>query len=428
MDIDSENPNNEIYWKLGISSKIDSRRNLIKPFFNFVYSKMSMPSTKEMAKIYNNSANFLNLCKYKDSVPVFKEIDFANFNDNTLVVYLLINLSKIEMNSKSGLINQINILRESQKKLLPCGYKYVTAEINRNHKRLEEIDTGFYIADFLQQFYPFSANPFYDNLEMEYGSPIIMRDVTCKLFKETNLVYVEKENDDGYKVDYRATNKKDLSIRLLYHDRNSATHFANNKDVDNLLHPKEWESLLYVLEDFKIIMEKHYKNIESNITKNTRIYELFSHSVGALDNSLKSLANNQKIDIFIYYCLFKEIEYISNTVIKKIASIKEIAIDESKLEVNNIEYFIDFFCKSTNSTKIKNYRFYNDIKLSEDENIFFDNRLEDLLKIMFFVNGTNKQGSDHNQTREEFFMRYNSEISLYLFNITLQLQSIDVPK
>jgi hypothetical protein len=401
------------------------RVNLLISFFNPIMEcKLKMPSISKQFKVYTHTAKAFSFEMTEEYI--FKELNVKKIKSNTLLVNLLINLSKTELNSKAGLINQINLLRETQKKFYPIDFNKNKQLARKNQKKIHAIDKGFKIPDFIQHIYPFSIPELYTVNGINNG-PLLIREVNCKLFYESDF-HVYKQN--SIQIDYKKTNALGLKTRYLFQDRNAATHYANQNNINNLLKPKNWKDLLYALEDFNNLIIQMKKSKKFLGWDNKFIDEFTKiNKLEFMDSKVKN-----GIQEILYPYLFNELESLFNTLSAKLQqnnSSEKIIIlisDTNKIDSKKmIDRIISF--DNYDEEKFNNKLSYEPLELNtvdsflKEAEFTFKVRLTKMLNIMFNVNGNNEYGNDHNTTREEFLVRYNSEISLYLTYMTFQLQA-----
>ena len=377
----------------------------------------------------NNKFNAL-LCK----IGVEKKIDLtiAKVKDYKNIVLLVYNLSRAEFSSKEFLINEINSIRELQKDLLhvdrrkpPEEEKEQTRaedveEYNRlsceNLLKLKKIDCGFKIKTYSQNFYPLSAKSFKtkniylnDNRQGLFSAGF-EHQIKCKLIWETDNEFLKNGSFNWPEI-----NKKGLSTRYLYRDRNSYTHHSDHSSVSALLDPKSWKNLLRAL--------SHYYLLLRGKMWCDRIAHREGHNIQQDDNFFQNLYLQSEVaDIYrIVTLLVQEKTGIPPKPWKIFDEEKyDVTVENSGLTV---EEFINYIKENKKHKADISYSNISD-KLDPHHNIF-EMRLERLLRIMFMVNDFDPVDQKLSVKFMDFYTQYNMEISIYLIYMAFALNYCD---
>ena len=396
---------------------------LINPFFD-ACSLNTWREKETIEEIFNNIAEVF--C-FENQTHTFDNFKINTEKSNVSLLMLLYNLSRTEVEAQSAMKDQINYLREIQRKKLPLErYKSNLDEAKKNQEKICLIDKGFKLNNFISQIFPFCGVEFqryFPNQDMF----MLRRDYICKFICETDTVY---DKDKEFVTDYRETNRIGFKTRYLYKDRNMSTHHVRHASVDNLMKTSNWKNLLYAFCDIE-------KNLCDLLEEKERNY--YKHPL----TSPKPKRNPQT---FIIYYLFQENKRLYNEFISKLHKaaglvqiVSEFRLYEHDSDLNdfrdNSENIIKKIESTFNLTDEKSIKKANEDfakKLSyapeklhcssfdsfqQRENLF-EIRLERLLNIMFAANGSNENGFEHNLTMFDFFKRYHAEIAVYLIYLT----------
>jgi hypothetical protein len=421
-----------VFFKCGLY--YDNDENVYKPYSCRDEMLMGLRNdlmSGEYANIEcaNNKFNAL-LCK----IGVENKIDLtiAKVKDYKNIVLLVYNLSRAEFSSKEFLINEINSIRELQKDLLhvdrrkpPEEEKEQTRaedveEYNRlsceNLLKLKKIDCGFKIKTYSQNFYPLSAksfktkNIYLNGYVQGLFSAGFEHQIRCKLIWETDNEFLENGSFNWPEI-----NKKGLTTRYLYRDRNSYTHHSDHSSVSALLDPKSWKNLLRAL--------SHYYLLLRGKMWCDRIAHREGYNIQQDDNFFQNLYLQSEVaDIYrIVTLLVQEKTGIPPKPWKIFDEEKyDITVENSGLTV---EAFLNYI---KNNKKQKADISYSDIpdKLDPHHNIF-EMRLERLLRIMFMVNDFDPVDQKLSVKFMDFYTQYNMEISIYLIYMAFAMNYCD---
>lgn len=451
--------------ELGVNQNFDLKRDLLQRFLwltivfkcglyydnnedvykiNSDRDKMLIPFCNGMmdnkyANIEYVNTNFNSILK-KIGVENGKKIGVENgidlsidkIKDYKSIVLLVYNLSRAEFNSKEFLINEINFIRELQKKKLRIDIRTIPTDekeqarakrIREDNKisianlsKLREIDCGFKIETFSQRFYPFSATSFntkeiylngYEQGLFAYG---LERKIQCKLIWETDNEFFE-----DYSKNWPIINERGLSTRYLYRDRNSYTHHADHSSVSSLLDPENWEFLLRALSDFyRLLIRMWAERVAHrggyNIQEDDTFFQIYY---------LKSEAND------IYDIIALLVQEKAGVSISK----PPVIFDENKYEKSygkdgsTVEELLDHM-KKKGSKEVKIS--YSNIPSNIDpQHNIFEMRLENLLRIMFMVNDFDPVDQKDSVKFMDFYSQYNMEISIYLIYMEFAMNYCD---
>ena len=319
---------------------------------------------------------------------IFNSYDVDFNTSNELLLNLLYNLSRTEVEAESSLKKQITILRDIQLGKFPIdSFKGKNKRLSQddietlksNQEELRDLDFGFKIPNLQTNIYPFCS----DSFCMSFGGDFYLtREYICKFVCETDTQY--RLENGGVYTDFRATNKLGLSTRYLFKDRNMAIHDSKHVSVQNLLEPKYVDNLLYFLGDaYMLLTTLLSKAKEKELEKETVVTTFLLNKTKKLYESV----------ITKIYELLKEKEYRNIS--------------------NNIELYED-----TGATvkKIIVEEYNKNIPIIYDKKLLMG--LEMYLNDMFAVNEKNEYGDDNNYNFMDFFRRYHSEIALYITYLT----------
>ncbi len=411
--------NNEDVYKIN-----SDRDKMLIPFCNGMMDN-------EYANIEYVNTNFNSILK-KIGVENGIDLSIDKIKDYKSIVLLVYNLSRAEFNSKEFLINEINFIRELQKKKLRIDIKTIPTDekeqarakrIREDNKisianlsKLRKIDCGFKIETFSQRFYPFSATSFntkeiylngYEQGLFAYG---LERKIQCKLIWETDNEFFE-----DYSKNWPIINERGLSTRYLYRDRNSYTHHADHSSVSSLLDPENWEFLLRALSDFyRLLIRMWAERVAHrggyNIQEDDTFFQIYY---------LKSEAND------IYDIIALLVQEKAGVSISK----PPVIFDENKYEKSygkdgsTIEELLDHMeKKGSKEVKIS----YSNIPSNIDpQHNIFEMRLENLLRIMFMVNDFDPVDQKDSVKFMDFYSQYNMEISIYLIYMAFAMNYCD---
>ena len=396
---------------------------LTVPFFEAcAFNKWRDKET--ITKVYNNTAEIL--C-FNEPSHTFDDFRVNTDESNLSLVMLIYNLSRPEIEAQAAMKDQINFLREIQRKKLPLERsKANLSEAKSNQEKMYKIDKGFKLNNFITQIYPFCGSDF----KKAFPEPdlfMLRRDFICKFACETDTVY---DGEQETVTNYRETNRVGFSTRYLYKDRNMSTHHVRHSSVDNLMKTSNWKNLLYAFSD----IEKNLLDLMEETEQ-----EYYRHPI----TSLKPKKNPK---MFVIYYLMKENQRLYNEFISKLYKVAGVIQTEPELKLYTFDKDSDSFRDNSENiikkiestfdltdektTKKSNEEFYKKLsyspvtlncnssdKYQQRENLF-ELRLERLLNIMFAVNGNNENGFEHNLTMYDFFRRYHAEIAFYLIYLT----------
>lgn len=396
---------------------------LTQPFFEAcAFDKWRDKET--ITKIFNNTAEIL--C-FTEPSHTFDNFKINTEESNLSLVMLIYNLSRTEIEAQAAMKEQINYLREIQRRKLPLERsKANLSEAKINQEKMRKIDKGFRLNNFITQIYPFCGTDF----KQFFSEPhlfMLRRDFMCKFACETDTVY---ESEQETVTNYRETNRLGFSTRYLYKDRNMSTHHVRHSSVDNLMKTSNWKNLLYAFSDIE-------KNLLDLMEETEQAY--YEHPY----TNLKPKKNPK---MFVIYYLLKENKRLYNEFISKLYKVAGLIQFEPEVKLYTYEKESDSFrdnseniIKKIESTfdltdektaKKSNEDFYKKLsytpatlncdssdKYQQRENLF-ELRLERMLNIMFAVNGSNENGYEHNLTMYDFFKRYHAEIAFYLIYLT----------
>ena len=403
--------NVDVYADTTEEERYAKKQAIDGPFYDAL-TDGSWMSPKKQFSIYNSVAKEFDFqgFDFKKTFP-FSGFKFDLLQDNWAIINLLYAVTRRQVDSKEFLLRQINLLREKQKEKYPFSrnkegiFEHVY-EARDSQKKLYKLDCGFKINNFVQNFYPFSSEVFVRRFN---SSMLLKRDVICKFVSETDFLIIATNNSKGV-LDYKEMNRKTLSTRYLYKDRNMATHFSLHSNVQNLLKPKNWENLIYALCDFE---EEILVSIYDN------------------DYSKHDYVSNRHRDnpiFFVYHYINNELTDLLRILRMKLCKAAGIPFElwNGKTNEEAIKCYKDFI-DSIKNKNIKGLDYSsNDYKkdgIMQTDKLFFP-RLRNMLNVMFAVNGSNEDGFDHNPTVVDFYDRYYAQIAFYLFYLTMRFSQI----
>lgn len=398
--------NVDVYADTTEKERYAKKETIESPFYDAIINGSWM-SPKKQFSIYNNVAKEFDFegFDFEKTFP-FAGFSFEALKDNWAIINLLYAVTRRQVDSKEFLLRQMNLLREKQKKKYPVNKdsKGIIHEVYKainSQKKLKKLDCGFKVKNFVQNFYPFSSVFFAERFK---SAMLLKRDVICKFIYETDFDIIHVKNSKGV-LNYKEMNRKSLSTRYLYKDRNMATHFSLHSNVESLLNPKNWENLVYALCDFEEeILVRIYDN---DYAKHDYVY------------------NRHRDDpiFFVYHYINNELTDLLRILRMKLCEIAGIPF---KLWTNKTnEEAIKSYKKFIDSNK---YRITKDPDYSSEDykkdgimqsDKLFLPRLRSMLNVMFAVNGTNDDGLDHNTSVVDFYDRYYAQIAFYLFYLTI---------
>lgn len=396
---------------------------LINPFFDACeVNKWRDEST--VKRIFNNIAEVFY---FNDSSKTFDDFYIDTKESNRLLISLIYNLSRPEIEAQSAMKNQINYLREIQLRKLPLERNKANLEVSKkNQAIMQKIDKGFNLKDFITQVYPFCGERF-QNYFQEPTLFMLRRNFVCKFACETDSVFM---SDKGTVTDYRKTNLLGFKTRYLYKDRNMSTHHARHASVDSLMKTSNWRNLLYAFCDaeknlLELLEEKERDYYEHPMTspkpkKNPQMFviyyllkenkRLYNEFIAKLYKTAGLIQVCAEFKLYVFDEATGDFRDNSENIIKTIEATFNLTDDNSKKKA-----YEEFAKKLSYSSTSLNCNTGDDWQKRED---LFEFRLERLLNIMFAVNGSNENGYEHNLTMYDFFKRYHAEIAFYLIYLT----------
>ncbi len=223
----------------------------------------------------NTFISILNWHAYKshlnseDNKNFFDQIiDISEIKDTSLIVELLFRFSRIEPEFKENIISMLNHLRETQKALFPVYYdsaiKAYNPEAIENQKKIQAIDSGFWIASLYQSIFPFNTE---EAIEKNNKEELLCRYIiNCKLFQESDVV-LEKDDKERIRQNYRESNKIAMFTRYLYLDRNVYVHEGSNRTIKELLKANKEKDLLLTLADILTYLDTDPERYKNDSTK-----------------------------------------------------------------------------------------------------------------------------------------------------------------
>ena len=329
----------------------------------------------------------------------FDEFDFTEFKGNYFeanesILRLISNFAtNQEALPKEKLINEMNFVREQQKKVLQIwpntkrvDYSDSDAEKEiqtalKNLEALKQIDFGFEDKKFTQIF-------FADDKRL---SNSFTRPITCKFFAESEMNWkkgdpLKKSNRYGsFKIvarkDDRYTNRSALKNKFLYPERNMVTHVSGNFALYSLFEKEYnesqesyWERLvLYAFFDSReYLVSLLNEGDESQKANAKNLLKILNHYFRKITDNLKvSAASDEEL----WKKFFDESGNIKVKHLNKTNVYTVFANDEDKIE--HLSRFISFlYCTGNeeedffekNSFKIQIYLIYLTFKFARLEN------------------------------------------------------------
>lgn len=378
---------------------------ILNPFVNFdddntkdVMQRIMMTQGISLKKLVeyrvpfwwkNNFVNILNYHAFKshfyseNNTNFFDQIiDISEIKDTSLIVELLFRFSRIEPEFKENIISMLNHLRETQKAIFPVYYdsaiKGYNSEAIENQKKVQSIDSGFWIASIYQSIFPFNTEEAISKYKKE--ETLCRNIINCKLFQESDVV-LEKDDKERIRQNYRETNKIAMYTRYLYLDRNIYVHEGSNRTIKELLKPNKEKDLLLTLSDILTYLDSDAERYKNDTLKRGFVNLPLSYEKckNYIKNECKSLAS----------------------IIMKINTYEANEITSSAIET--------FSNSLPASSKID----YN-CELAKNE--FLKERLERLLNIIFLT-----YKPDFNSHSIDFLIEYKRQILLYIISVTFKL-------
>ncbi len=361
-------------------NKLEFRDTLIKPFFDSLYNS-SMPSNENIINIFNKVSSYLGFNK-QDEIP---NIDFASIEDNNLFVNLLCNFSKIKTELKLGLISQSNLLRNIQKQFCPLNRninksnKLNSNKLNKlinNQKFIQQIDFGFKIENYITRIYPVNSPKFKEasnNKKFDINEKKTVTDLNGNVLKSDEIKRKFKENEERI-----STFEPAKRIKYNYHREINCKFLFETDAIFEEKAPTKFD----FIKTYSIALKNRYLYTDRNMSEHYSKHNIVQNL----------LTFNKKQDL----------KFILNEA-KKIFNMDG---DESIGKIYILEK-IDILLKQIELSKNK----YTDlIKLD----------IEDMLNVIFSVNGNNENGFEHNSIDEDFYILYNPNLSLYLTYLTFK--------
>lgn len=310
------------------------------------------------------------------------ELDISEIKDTSLIVELLFRFSRIEPEFKENIISMLNHLRETQKALFPVYYdsaiKAYNPEAIENQKKIQAIDSGFWIASLYQSIFPFNTE---EAIEKNNKEELLCRYIiNCKLFQESDVV-LEKDDKERIRQNYRESNKIAMFTRYLYLDRNVYVHEGSNRTIKELLKANKEKDLLLTLADILIYLDTDTERYKNDSTKRgfANLPLSYEKCKNYIKNECKTLASIIMI--------------INGYEVKEITS-AEIEEFSNKLPpASRLDYNCD---------------------LAKNE--FLKERLDWLLNIIFLT-----YKPDFNSHSIDFLIEYKRQILLYIISVTFKL-------
>lgn len=197
--------------------------------------------------------------------------------------------------TKEKIINEMNYIREQQKEKIPCVINvkktnYSSSEAKKeigekmaNARKLKNLDSGFTVENYSQSILEEDSKN-----QMHFS-----RKLQCKFFKESDVEWNGKPyyNSGRGKIvvlkDERIANKKALTNKYLYQERNIFTHCGSNNAIYGLFEKeyhgndeKYWEELLLCsLYDCYVFLKKNHYQSTSDPLLNM-LEEIFKKIIG----------------------------------------------------------------------------------------------------------------------------------------------------
>ena len=276
----------------------------------------------------------------------------------------------------------LNHLRETQKALFPVYYdsaiKAYNPEAIENQKKIQAIDSGFWIASLYQSIFPFNTE---EAIEKNNKEELLCRYIiNCKLFQESDVV-LEKDDKERIRQNYRESNKIAMFTRYLYLDRNVYVHEGSNRTIKELLKANKEKDLLLTLADILIYLDTDTERYKNDSTKRgfANLPLSYEKCKNYIKNECKTLASIIMI--------------INGYEVKEITSA---AIEEFSNKLPPASR-LDYNCD-----------------LAKNE--FLKERLDRLLNIIFLT-----YKPDFNSHSIDFLIEYKRQILLYIISVTFKL-------
>lgn len=372
----------------------DEKDEAIKELIDNIKEKKWYKSEYQL-KIFNQLALKIGI-----KIPLSK-ISFneksnnkSNFSKTEVAINLIYNITHFcRFESQNYLTAEINFIREQQKNDLPVSILKSSKDLSDSNIRLYEdnqkklrntIDCGFIIKEFSQ-----NLNPF-ENL-------IITRDITCKIFNETDNKYFS--NRKGIE-DYRGMYKNLFNTKYLYLERNMQTHYSEFSPLESLLQEQNYDDLLKCLYDAEKFLEQKSANLSVLIESHNNDYDDFDFIDKQIDYHQFLINQCQKYRIAI--------ENIINIELNRKG---ELFDEYGELIIPN------------KAIKRRNNKLYYCDKFPEE----FICELKEFLGTLFCSNNIfNKKyiTSDKKQyeiLNDNFFDIYGFKIAIYLIKVTIEI-------
>lgn len=428
---------------LGLSIEPHSRKKLLQKMLWFViFEKLGL--------LYNNDTELMHIRQevlipfangtlgneYKEAAYISKmfnsilekfgiknriDLSVDNHKDYWGVTLLIFNLSRTEHN-KEYLFNIINYLREKQVNSLHIDIirhdnrEDCQCEVDdiddyneqslKNRSKLQKIDCGFILEKYAQKIYPLSLSGFRNRGIFTKG---FERKITCKLFWETDNEFSKKGTKESF--NWPLINKKGLTTRYLYRDRNAYSHHTGFANVISLLKPHNWENLLKVLGDFHYLLNR----------------DLWAHRLTYLECDAIRIHK----DVFFFQNIFLQLEVEKTYYDLTMLIQKKYGVEQKVFQIfddeNNrllVDDFINYIKDNSLQTKVQ----FSYDEQKEKNSSYIDLlplRLERLLKIMFMVNDTDPRGQEHSVKFIDFYSQFNTQISIYLIYMAFAMNYCD---
>ena len=163
----------------------------------------------------------------------FRTLQGIHFQQNESILQLLYNFTRPDFSLKSGIVSELNFVREQQKAILPVwpntkkeNYSQAEADgeiqkVKENLKILSRIDFGFSDAEFEQCFM----------LNSENKKRTFKRPIKCKCFRESEMEWKRLSRKEGKIIAYNNDAvflEKALGEKYLYLERNIITHYGDS--------------------------------------------------------------------------------------------------------------------------------------------------------------------------------------------------------
>lgn len=425
---------------LGLSTEPDTRKKLLQKMLWFVvfekigllYNDAEMDHIrKEILVPFANGTlgneygqiayinKMFNGILEKFGVKNKIDLSIDKHKDYWGIILLTFNLSRTE-HSKEYLFNIINYLKEKQINSLhidtkrPDNREDYQCDIDdideyneqslRNRLKLKELDCGFCLEKYAQRIYPLSLKGFLKRGVFLNG---FERKITCKLFWETDNEFTRKGTKES--LDFPSINRKGLTTRYLYRDRNAYSHHTGLANVISLLKPRNWESLLKVLGDFDYLLNG----------------KLWAQRLAYLGGY------GTREDDFFFQNKFLQLEVEKTYYDLTMLIQRKYGVEQKVFQIydsENKRFLIDDFIQYIKSnTQQQKVIFSYDEQKDKDSSYadLLPLRLERILKIMFMVNDTDPRGQEHSVKFMDFYSQYNTQISIYLIYMAFALNYCD---